>query len=137
MRQTSKKLRTDTEYERDLLSRDVSVALFNSGPRPTLAEQPNAKFAHNELEDAPGFINSKLLEWRRDGRSNILLRIDVEGNEYDCIDGLSDDAMAICSQLVIEFHGFHMLGNGDFRARGFQKSVQTTRAFCDCARARQ
>ena len=49
--------------------------------------------------------------------SDALLKMDVEGWEYDAFDALSDASLLRFQQIVFEIHNLHALGDPGFRAR--------------------
>lgn len=50
-------------------------------------------------------------------KENMLLKIDVEGAEWDVFDSLAYDVLDKFDQIVVEFHGMEFIGDAAFRAR--------------------
>ena len=42
---------------------------------------------------------------------DFILKIDIEGKEWDIIDDLTYDNLVKCTQIIIEFHDLHKIGN--------------------------
>ena len=86
--------------------------------------QVHANFRFTRLGIGPDLSNPELITLQemlnRNGHSegsNMLLKIDIEGAEWDVFDALDYDILARFDQIVIEFHGFEFLRNEDFRER--------------------
>lgn len=85
-------------------------------------EHPN--FRYTPLGIAPDMTQADLITLEemltRNGhkhKSNMLLKIDVEGAEWDVFDALDHALLAKFDQIVVEFHGLEYLGSDSFRER--------------------
>jgi hypothetical protein len=85
-------------------------------------EHPN--FRYTPLGIAPDLSHPDLITLEEmlernghSGLSNMLLKIDVEGAEWDVFDAMDHALLAKFDQIVIEFHGLEYLGADTFRER--------------------
>lgn len=60
---------------------------------------------------------------------DLILKIDIEGCEWDVFDHASDDALSKLSQIVCEFHDLSDLRNPAFRARAKRVFAKLARQF--------
>jgi hypothetical protein len=86
--------------------------------------QTHANFRFTRLGIGPDLSDPKLITLQemlnRSGHaetSNMLLKIDIEGAEWDVLDALDYDILAKFDQIVIELHGFEFSKDEDFRDR--------------------
>jgi hypothetical protein len=50
-------------------------------------------------------------------KDQMLLKIDVEGAEWDVFDGMSSNTLAKFDQIIVEYHGLEFLDRESFRSR--------------------
>jgi len=65
-------------------------------------------------------IDVLLEENGHDDRDDIVLKIDIEGHEWDSLDALESTTFDKFRQILIEFHGLRMLNIDSFRARAYR-----------------
>ena len=90
---------------------------------PGLPEE-HPTFRYTPLGIAPDLLHPDLITLdemlARNGHatvSNMLLKIDVEGAEWDVFDSMDHATLAKFDQIVVEFHGLEYLGMDTFRER--------------------
>ena len=79
--------------------------------------------AQNTLPDLIT-LNEMLKRNGHSNQENLILKIDVEGAEWDVFDALDVYTLSLFDQIIIEFHGLRLLFLDDFRNRArrvFQK----------------
>lgn len=116
------------DFELDLAERGHVVHLFD----PTIDQLPkqHANFhfykegiAGSEQWDQACFTLATHLRKLDLAEQDLVLKMDVEGAEWDAIDTVPVTTLAKFEQLALEIHGLHRLSEGQFRDK-----------FCRCLR---
>ncbi len=124
----------DVSWDIGIADRGIRVAQFDPSvdgppqPHPLFSFRPLRIVAH----DQPGGISvdTAVVEHFGQGRGKLLLKIDIEGSEWDVFLAVSAGVMSRFKQIVCEFHTLDLLCDAEFgdRARAvFAKLAETHR----------
>lgn len=121
----------DVSWDIDLADRAIQVLQFD----PTVAGPPvaHANFSFEPLRlaaaDQPDALSLEgALSRSAQGGGDALLKMDIEGSEWDVLDAASEDTLSRCRQIVCEFHDLDRLCEpsfGDRAERVFGKLSRT------------
>jgi hypothetical protein len=110
------------QWDADMAERGLIIHQYDHTVPGLPQEHPN--FRYTPLGIAPDLSNPDLLTLEEmlvrnghSGLSNMLLKIDVEGAEWDVFEAMDHALLTKFDQIVIEFHGFEYLGADTFRER--------------------
>ena len=110
------------QWDVDMAGRGLKVWQYDLTVDSVPASHP--AFHYERLGIGPDLSDPQLLTLaemlRRNGHADMagmILKIDVEGAEWDVIDAMDDAILARFDQIVIEIHGMEYLVDEPFRAR--------------------
>lgn len=114
----------DSSFDFDLARRGHRVFMFDhtvKGPRGRLPkgcvfirEGVAAKADHKKRLDT---VLAHLRRYRLASRRDVILKMDIEGGEWDIIAALPDKALDAFEQIVVEFHWLENLKRDSFTAQ--------------------
>lgn len=88
----------DIRFEVDFLDRyEIKGVAFDPGVDRLPAEHPRLGLRGERA-------TSSLLASYLENYTHVFLKMDIEGDEYDLFEGLSEDLMSNIKQMVVEFH---------------------------------
>lgn len=123
----------DVSWDLAVADRGVSVLQFDPTVDGPPAKHPNFNFRPLRLAAAAGEGAVSLadaLQWARDaGNGQVILKIDIEGDEWPVLDDVEPAVLEGFAQIVIEFHGFDHVGNPDWYARTLRVARKLANAF--------
>jgi hypothetical protein len=109
-------------WDVDMARRGMTIHQYDHTVPGLPEEHPN--FRYERLGIGTDMSDPELIPLdemvRRNGHSqskNMLLKIDVEGAEWDVFDRMDHDILEKFDQIVIEFHGLEYLSDRPFHAR--------------------
>ena len=99
------------EFERDMLQRGLKCYVCDGNVSPNY-EINNLDFENMFLADFTSEKTMTMSDWLDkkylNGKSDIILQMDIEGHEYSVINSLDDDFLKRCRTIIIEFHFLQM-----------------------------
>jgi hypothetical protein len=113
----------EVTFDLEMAARGKKIFMFDYTVEGPPISHPNFHFFRHEIaattDEAAGrfAIRHELERLGCAGRDDLLLKIDVEGAEYDVFPEMSRDTLRHFRQLTMELHGLLGLGNPAFRAR--------------------
>jgi Methyltransferase FkbM domain len=124
----------DVSWDCEMAERGAHVYQYDHTVQKAPADHPH--FHHfrvgitHDSSLAPDFkrIDTLIEENGHDDRDDMVLKIDIEGNEWDSLDALDSAVFTKFRQILAEFHGMRMLNIESFRNRAhrvFSKIRQT------------
>ena len=121
----------DVSWDLDIARRGIRVLQFD----PTVPASPEQHelFEFEPLRvvprDQPGGISLEAIVRNRVANAGapLLLKIDIEGAEWDVLLATSDDTLRRFKQIVCEFHDLDRLGEQDFGSRAHELFTKLAR----------
>ena len=109
-------------WDREMAERGMEIHQYDHTVEGLPDQHPNFYFnrigiSHN-LDDPQMITLEQMLE--NNGHSdqkNMLLKIDVEGAEWDVFEKMSANTLSKFDQIVVEYHGLEFLDRESFRSR--------------------
>lgn len=109
-------------WDHEMADRGMEIHQYDHTVESAPSNHPSFHFnkvgiaAH--LDDPELITLEKMLENNGHGaKENMLLKIDVEGAEWEVFDGMRSSTLSKFNQIVVEYHGFEFLGQESFRSR--------------------
>lgn len=123
----------DVSWDLAVADRGVRVLQFDPTVAEPPAKHPNFDFKPLRLAAAAGegalSLADALQRARNAGKGQVILKIDIEGDEWPVLDEVAPAVLEGFAQIVIEFHGFDHVGNPDWRARTLRVARKLASAF--------
>ena len=124
----------DVSWDCEMAERGAEIFLYDHTVQRPPAEHPRLHhfrvgITHDRLL-APDFkrIDDLIVDNGHEDRDDMVLKVDIEGHEWDSLSVLDTAVFARFRQILVEFHGLRMLNIDSFRARArhlFSKLRQT------------
>jgi SAM-dependent methyltransferase len=110
----------NASWDVDIAKRGVTVYQFDHTVDAPTVDNPRLIFAKKEISTEVGPTSESLLSLvrrhdNRNCRPNILLKIDIEGNEWAIFDSTPPEVLSRFSQIVGEFHYFEAFSDLEWR----------------------
>ena len=112
---------TDDNWDISLALRGISVDQFDH----SILEAPTSHrllhfrrkrvSAHRSAETAT--LEDIVAPYFRDGLSDLILKMDIESDEWDVLDNTSAETLSRFAQIICEFHSLHLLRDPQFQMR--------------------
>jgi hypothetical protein len=114
---------TEISWDRDIAQRDITVYQYDhSVEAPPLAD-PHFVF-HKKMigseQNATCESIASVLQTHGAPRDANILKMDIEGSEWDALDAASSDDLNRFSQIVCEFHGFEKIDDDAWYQRAMR-----------------
>ena len=113
----------DVSWDVDMAGRGAEVFQYDHTVSMTPSEHPKCRhfrigITHDDLL-APNLkrIDTLLKENGHQDRHDMIMKIDIEGHEWDSLSVLSSGVLGQFKQILCEFHGMRLLELEDFRNR--------------------
>jgi hypothetical protein len=113
----------DVSWDSAMAERGVQVYQYDHTVDKAPADHPGFHYFRvgitHDRSLAPDFrrIDSLIEENGHSDRDDMVLKIDIEGHEWDSLDALEPEIFARFRQIVAEFHGMRLLDIESFRQR--------------------
>jgi hypothetical protein len=113
----------DVSWDLAMAERGASVYQYDHSVERAPAEHPRCHFFRigitHDRSQAPDFkrIDALIEENGHADRDDMLLKIDIEGHEWDSLDALDPSLFGKFRQIVAEFHGLRLMNIDSFRQR--------------------
>ncbi len=105
----------DISFEKELENRVSETLFFDHSVLGLPVDVRNSKFNKLMISETQELnsvsLNDVLLQSKSDF---LLLKIDIEGQEWDSFNNVSESQLLKCSQVVGEFHNLHDISEKDF-----------------------
>jgi len=125
---------SESGFEFDVANRGIPVYLADASVDSPAARHDLFRFRKNYIGASTNGVSVTLDDWVSedlpDSKGDLLLQMDIEGFEYETLFSMSDDLLARCRIIVVEFHWLYALWSKPFfRLAGsaFRKVLQTHR----------
>jgi hypothetical protein len=101
------------DFERDISTRVGKILAFDHTVDLPNSGIDNLTFFNLgvKAESAPRFTTLSKIIREKSLTGDLILKIDIEGWEWEVLDGLSSSELARFKQIIGEFHGFHKISN--------------------------
>jgi hypothetical protein len=110
----------DVSWDLAMAERGLRVVMCDPTIDRPPVSHPRFEFRRVRIGSADGpdatSLETLLREQHGKGAGRIILKIDIEGAEWDALATKSVAALAYCSQIICEFHGLHRLADPGFAA---------------------
>jgi hypothetical protein len=113
----------EVTFDLEMAAKGKKIFMFDHTVEGPPVSHPNFHFFRHEIaattDEAAGrfTIQHELERLGCTGRDDLLLKIDIEGAEYDVFPAMSPETLRHFRQLTMELHGLLGLGDPAFRAR--------------------
>lgn len=115
-------IEANASWDVDVASRGATVYQFDHTVDAPITDNPQLIFARKKITteffaNAESETLSSLLEQydKHNTRPNIMLKMDIENNEWDVVDTTPPELLARLTQIVAEFHYFQSLSEPHWR----------------------
>lgn len=109
---------SDSRFERDCAERGLKVFLADGSVQGPAHVHPRFHFTPKFVAAATAEDTLTLSEWMTtvsaDGAGDLLLKLDVEGAEYEVLLAAPDSLMSRCRVVIVEFHQLDDLWSAPF-----------------------
>ncbi len=120
-------------WDLEIAERGVRVLQFDHTIERAPSTHPLLEFHKTMIAAAPGEGCATLPDLVRAnggaGPHDVLLKCDIEGDEWPMLDACPPDVLARCAQIVCEFHDLQFLALDPFRQRAHRVFEKLNRAF--------
>jgi hypothetical protein len=116
----------DVSWDLEMARRGALIYQYDHTVQPAPSSHPHFKhfsigITHDEsLYPALKRLDTLLRENGHANRHDMVLKIDIEGHEWDSLDALDVSIFAQFRQIVAEFHGMRMLNIVSFQQRAYR-----------------
>lgn len=126
----------DVSWDRSMAERGARIYQYDHTVEAAPDSHPGFRFFRTGIaaddNEAPMLkrIDTILRENGHAGQDNMILKIDIEGHEWDSLDALESTTLDQFTQMVVEFHGMRLLTEESFLRRAhrlFAKLAATHR----------
>ena len=109
------------DWDLALADRGISVNQFdhtiNAAPTRHNLLHFHKKMIGPQASDGAVTLPDLVKDYPASEHANIILKMDIEGDEWDVFEATAESALGRLSQIVCEFHDLHRLAEPDFRAK--------------------
>jgi hypothetical protein len=126
----------DTSWDLALAERGLTVRQYDD--TGNARSQPHPSLAFHRVRIAPEdganavSIQTVLGERRAAGDRRLILKLALDGDEWDCLDALDADLLQSCSQIVVAFHYLHRLAEQEFSDVAYRCFSKLSAGFFVC-----
>lgn len=103
----------DISFDADLAQSIAQVAMFDYSITQPPFKIANSSFQAlkvvSQVEDDTKEIDIPSIFNQVGTNSPIILKVDIEGSEWDCFKDIGDNYLSRCHQIIFEFHGLQKL----------------------------
>lgn len=103
---------------------DRGMEIFQYDHTVDATPATNSNFRFQKIGIGPDLSDPQLITLRKMledndhlDKPNMLLKVDIEGAEWDVFDGMSSKILSQFDQIIIEYHGLQFLDRESFRSR--------------------
>jgi hypothetical protein len=109
-------------WDHEMANRSMHVYQYDHTVERAPSDHPSFHF--HKIGVAPNLSDPQMITLERMLEDNdhcdedhMLLKIDIEGFEWDVLDGMSSNLLSKFDQIVVEFHGLQFLDRDSFQTR--------------------
>lgn len=104
----------NVSWDQAVSNQNIPIVLFDPTIRRLPSKVPNSRFLRLGVSGNPAKSDYKTLEEliglaRFNGQEDLLLKMDVEGSEWECLEVTRPETLTRFRQMIFEFHDFHRL----------------------------
>jgi len=114
---------TETSWDRDIAQRNITVYQYDHSVEAPPLSNPHFVF-HKKMigseQNATCESIASVLQTHGAPRDANILKMDIEGSEWDAFDAASTDDLSRFSQIVCEFHGFEKIDDDAWYRRALR-----------------
>ncbi len=111
----------DASWDADIAARGIDVYQYDHTVETSPIEHPRFRFHQRMISPFAGphgeSIASIAKQYGFARSQSIILKIDIEHDEWDIFDQVANDELSLFSQIICEFHGFKSVLRDDWYAR--------------------
>lgn len=117
----------DVNFEKEAIEKIAGVDLYDNSISELPGEIKNSRFFAERIGGSGGTSLRKSIE-RVEPTFNLLLKMDIEGSEWETLDTATSLELGRFRQMVVEFHNFKDIENDEFfnRARRVLEKIDMT-----------
>ena len=113
----------DVSFDMDLAARGKEIFLFDHTVDQPPLSHPNFHFfkcavgGSNDVSHSIDTLEHQIETLGHAGRSDLLLKVDVEGDEFEIFSAISCERLKQFQQIVIEIHWLSRLSDASYRGK--------------------
>jgi hypothetical protein len=117
----------DVNFEKEAIEKIAGVDLYDNSISELPGEIKNSRFFAERIGGSGGTSLRKSIE-RVEPTFNLLLKMDIEGSEWETLDTATSLELGRFKQMVVEFHNFKDIENDEFfnRAKRVLEKIDMT-----------
>jgi hypothetical protein len=126
----------DVTWDIDLIDRNNKTTVFQYDHTVDGPPNPNHNFKFHKTRIVPnrnsedGVTIEQIVSAYRICRTDKpILKMDIEGSEWDVFDEMPESTLNIFSQILVEFHGFEHIGTKDFGEKALRVFRKLSKSF--------
>jgi len=124
---------TDVSWDLDIAERGIRVLQFDHSVHSPPASHPKLSFFQNRVvadnDDYEGGITLQhILSRQLCGQGDIILKMDIEGDEWGVLASVPEQCLRSVSQMVIEFHSLQQFASPPWADRAFEVMKKLVRS---------
>lgn len=108
----------DVSWDVDVASRGLKIYQYDHTVEAPPVSNENFIFHKIKIEANPGpgseSLKTILEKYRLVDPQSVILKMDIEGDEWDVISSASNETLSVFSQILCEFHNFDKLAEAGF-----------------------
>jgi hypothetical protein len=108
----------DVSWDLAVAARGIKVLQYDHTVAGPPDSHPLFDFHKTRIaaEDADGSVSIQTLlrDRKAAGDRRVILKVDIEGDEWQCLADVDTTDLQVCSQIVCEFHNLHRLAEAEF-----------------------
>ncbi|MBN8929635.1 MAG: hypothetical protein BGO51_02740 [Rhodospirillales bacterium 69-11] len=126
----------DVSWDLEIAQRGLTVHQFDHTVEAPPTAHPNFVFQKRRVAPDDGAdrmsIDTMIGERTASGADRIILKIDIEGDEWACLEAVKASALAHCTQMICEFHHLNRLADPDFANAAYRVFARLAEEFFVC-----
>lgn len=116
----------DVSWDMDIAQRGIDVFMYDHTIRKLPENHPRFHFFKIGLSGKSGLKDMKTMEEflmlnKHEKNDEIILKMDIEGWEWEFLNSVDENVLGKFSQIVLELHGLTDASNSDVMARALEK----------------
>jgi hypothetical protein len=116
-------IRSDCSWDLEIANREIDVYMFDHTIDAPPAQNKRFHFFKKKISAHPSDKSENIesiLQTNRIVGDRILLKVDIDGSEWEMFDATSADVLRRFSQVTCEFHDFSRIADTHWRERAFR-----------------
>jgi hypothetical protein len=105
-------------WDFDIATRGIAVKQYDYTVEHAPSKHPLLEFHKIKVAGVPGegkvTLQDLIISHEKTEQPNIILKIDIEGSEWEVFDNIKEEQLTRVSQILCEFHGLSKLNHASF-----------------------